>query len=255
MDRNGGCCNSPMDSVGGCCNSPPPSAMKAGQKAYHPFISFRQFETTKDCFNEEDRNDACKVFLQELDFNARCQSLKKRGRQGGFQSCTCLSILEDPIAQEVVANYMSKFYTKSRTERMLTIMDWIRYTKRGSGIKPMYYLPFFNDDSTSEYHEDERLEVIKLLSVHKVCRSALRIVLDFGRFQWAAAENCVDTCSSPTHALQNRRSNNGKLFDEYIKDDLFRYFSEHELLATPQATRAVRELAGTGLRDGEEGVI
>jgi hypothetical protein len=197
----------PFPLNGGSAARPTGSALKAWQKAYHPFILFHQFETTKDCYSEVDRNDACKVFLQELDFNARCQSLTKRGRQGGFQSCTCLNILKDPIAEEVVANYMSTFYTKSRTERMLTIMDWIGYTKRGSGIKPMYYLPFSNDDSTSEYHEDERLEVIKLLPVHKVCRSALIMVLDFGRFQWAAAENCVDTCSSPTHALQKRRSN------------------------------------------------
>jgi hypothetical protein len=55
--------------------------------------------------------------------------------------------------------------------------------------------------------------------------------------------------------MRNRRSNNGKYFNEHIKADLYRYFSEKESLATPQATRAVRELAGTGLRGGEEGVV
>jgi len=162
--------------------------------------------------------------------------------------------LKDPIAQEVVAKYMNLFYKKSRTDRMLTVMDWIRYTKRGNGIKPMYYLPFSNDDS-SEYYQEETEEVMKTLSFHKVCRSALRVILDFGRVQWGTAEKCVDTCCSPTHGLRNRRSNNGLFFDKHVKDDLYAFFSEQELMATPQATRIVREIAGTGLRDGEEGVV
>jgi hypothetical protein len=154
------------------------------------------------------------------------------------------------MAQEVVANYMDHFYMKSRTDRILTVMDWIRYTARGNGIKPMYYLPFSNDDSSEYVDDDERKELMKILSVHKVCRSAQNIIIDFGCIQWVNAEDLVDTCSSPSHGLQNRRANSGKYFDKHIKADIYQYFTDLEMLATPQATRVVCDIAGTCLRDG-----
>jgi hypothetical protein len=43
--------------------------------------------------------------------------------------------------------------------------------------------PFINDDS-SEFCELDREEVMKQLSSHKVCKSALRTILDFGIQQW-----------------------------------------------------------------------
>ena len=46
----------------------------------------------------------------------------------------------------------------------------------------------------------------------------------------------------------------GKLLDSYVKDNLETFFLELHQLGTPQATRVVRDLTGTGLRDGEEGV-
>jgi hypothetical protein len=55
--------------------------------------------------------------------------------------------------------------------------------------------------------------------------------------------------------LKNRSSNYGKFFDDNVKQQLARFFKNHELLARPQATKVVRELTGSGLREGEEGVI
>jgi hypothetical protein len=65
----------------------------------------------------------------------------------------------------------------------------------------------------------------------------------------------VDTCFSPSHGLQIRRANSGKYFDKHIKADLYQYFTDLEMLATPQATRVVCDIADTGLRDGEERLV
>jgi hypothetical protein len=122
--------------------------------------------TQRTVLSEEDRIDLCKSFLHQIDIDAKCLPLRRR--RGVSLSCTCLDILKDSMAQEVVLNYMNYFYKKSRTDRILTVMDWIRYTARGNGIKPMHYLPFSNDDSSEYVDDDERKELMKILSVHKV---------------------------------------------------------------------------------------
>ena len=230
---------------------PPPPPLPYRVKAYHPFSIMRNWEKTTTCFSEDDKIDMCLEYLADIPFDTNCKVLKKRRGQT-HQSCNCLQILKDEIAQEAVAKFMNYFYKKTKIDRQLLVMDWIRYVGPDNNSKAMYYLPFFND-SDSIYSDDDREETIQNLSSHLVCRSALKVILDFGYTQWLTCQKHVQACTTPTHGLCERRSNNGGLFDRCVKDDLFLFFEEQKMLATPQATRVVRELVGTGLRGGGDG--
>ena len=119
----------------------------------------------------------------------------------------------------------------------------------------MYFLQFYNDVDGDEFDDDDIQEVVNRIANVKICRSAYKVILDIGRYQWDTLRNCANKNVVPSHGLKSRRSNNGKMFDTYIKQDLITYLKELEELGTPPATRVVREIAGTGLRDEERGVV
>ena len=104
------------------------------------------------------------------------------------------------------------------------------------------------------YDDHEAEEIITNLLTHTVCKSAIRILLDYGRTKWSTAERCIRKFVSPKHNNKNKRSGNGKYFDTYVKKNLETFFLDLQQLGTPQATRVVRKLTGSGLRAGEEGV-
>ena len=218
------------------CATPPTTPLPYRVKAYHPFSIMRSWEKTTTCFSEDDKIDMCLEYLADIPFASNCKVLKKRRGQT-HQSCNCLQILEDEIAQEAIAKYMIYFYKKTKIERQLIVMDWIKYVGPDNNSKAMYYLPFFND-SDSIYLDEDREATVQNLSSHlEVCRSALRVILDFGYTQWITCQKHVIACTTPTHGLCQRRSNHAQRFDTYVKEDLFAFFEDQVMLATPQATR------------------
>ena len=238
--------------------SPSPSPSKRAHKDFHPFQDFRnnQKEKKKNRFTDKHRLLQCKEYLQQLDPNAKCLHLQKKSNKATL-ACNCLKVLEDEVAHHAIATRMVLFYKQSRDEQMLTVMDWLWYTQaqggNNSGKKAMFLLPFIKDIN-DEFYEHEHEEIFATLSTHRVCKSAIRTLLDFGRSKWRTAERCVKKCVLPKHGNSNKRSNNGKYFDTYVRENLETFFLDLEQLGTPQATRVVRDLTGSGLRDGEEGV-
>ena len=197
----------------------------------------------------------CEEYLNDLDHNAKCIPLKKKSGTATL-ACNCLKVLEDEVTRHAVATNMVLFFKKNTEEKMLTVMDWVRYTQGGNsmGKKAMFFLPFIKDMNDEFYDEHEHEEIFPTLSTHKICKSAIRTLLDFGRYQWRTAERCVKKCVLPKHGNRTKRSNNGKYFDTYVKENLETFFLDLQQLGCPQATRVVRDLTGSGLRDGEEGV-
>ena len=154
----------------------------------------------------------CEEYLDGLDHNAKCIPLTKQ-RNTATLACNCLNVLEDEVARHAVSSYMVTFFKKNSEAQMLTVMEWVRYTQggNGKGKKAMYFLPFFKDMNDEFYDEHTHEEILATLSKHKVCRSAIRILLDFGRIKWRTAERCVKKCVLPKHGNSNKRSNNGKI--------------------------------------------
>jgi len=90
---------------------------------------------------------------------------------------------------------------------------------------------------------------------HRVCKSAIASILDFGRQQWATCQEAVDKNKLPAHRKKDAKGDRTKWFDDEVKEDLRAFFEEMKLFAQPTSTRFVREDTGAGLRDGEEGIL
>jgi spore maturation protein CgeB len=93
---------------------------------------------------------------------------------------------ENDEAQEAVARYMLFFFNKSKPDRQQIIMEWLRYTKQKTRKDRAFLLLFISDDNNS--HEDvidsigdeENGGGLEELKNHKVCKSAIASILDFG---------------------------------------------------------------------------
>ena len=93
----------------------------------------------------------CEEYLNELDHNAKCIPLQKKCNT---LACNCLKVLEDEVAHHAVATNMVLFFKKNSEAKMLTVMDWVRYTQGENSKgkkKAMYFLPFIRDMNDEFY--------------------------------------------------------------------------------------------------------
>ena len=235
----------------------PAANLKKGQKAWHPFRLFRDKDT--QLFAEE-KIDACQEYLCHEAIADCCRNRVTVRNQ--FLTCKCLHILrENDEAQESVARYMLFFLNKSKPDRQQIIMEWLRYTQQNSrdqvleddGNSRVFLLPFIADDENDD--DDDFGGTLEELRTHKVCKSAIACIMDFGITKWATCQDAVDNNRIPVHGNKNRVLGKGKRFQNEVKDDLLEFFEEMKQFAQPQSTRFVREESGTGLRDGYEDVL
>jgi len=214
------------------------------KRKVHPFADFRQI---KDLHHHEKIQMCMEHIEQSTEF---CTRLKPKGKSR-FHGCSCLMILKDETdaegdilnsnedKREAVAAYMVHFGDKSKYERQQVMMEWIRYTEENKHIHRRFILPFINISKDEEIINGDDIDddengnrpTIAALQSHKVCRAALGYLLDFRYVGYSTCQKAVDNNIIPSHGNRFRRSNNGKAFDEYVRDDLHVYFAEMKMLA------------------------
>ena len=96
---------------------------------------------------------------------------------------------------------------------------------------------------------DPRALDVAKLHCNKVCRSAIRYILDVSSHAWRKCSQSAATNIVPSHGNENLRSGKGKAFNELVRDDLHAYFVGIQLLSEPQSTRVIRHITGYALRD------
>mmetsp|Transcript_52238 Transcript_52238/g.53215 ORF Transcript_52238/g.53215 Transcript_52238/m.53215 type:complete len:113 (+) Transcript_52238:732-1070(+) len=101
---------------------------------------------------------------------------------------------------------MVLFFRENNEEKMLTVMDWLQYTQGGNsmGKKAMSFLPFIKDMNDEFYDKHEHEEIFATFSTHKIYKSAIRTLLDFGRYQWRTAERCVKNMFSQSTVIATK---------------------------------------------------
>ena len=68
----------------------------------------------------------------------------------------------------------------------------------------MYFLQFYNDVDGDEFDDDDIQEVVNRIANVKICRSAYKVILDIGRYQWDTLRNCANKNVVPSHGLKSR---------------------------------------------------
>lgn len=182
--------------------------------------------------------------------------------------CSCLHILQDNhICIEAVARYMIFFFKLPKESKQQVIIEWIKYTKHmeqeeensdnNSPLvsRKLFLLPFVKEDADDQDNEFElnqdEMNALEELTTHRVCKSAIAAILDFGIRQWKTCTAAAINNTLPRHGNKNKQGGRSKRFNEDVKGDLFEFFEGLKELAQPTSTRFVRENVGTGLRDDE----
>ena len=101
------------------------------------------------------------------------------------------------------------------------------------------------------YDQSKVLDVAKLHR-NKVCRSAIRYILDVGNHAWRKCKQSAATNILPYYGNENLRSGKGRAFNELVRDDFHEYFAGLQLLSETQPTRVIRYTTGYSLRDDLE---
>ena len=113
------------------------------------------------------------------------------------------------------------FLNKSKPDHQQIIIEWLRYTQKNSrdqvleddGNSRVFLLPFIADDENND--DDDFGGTLEELHTHKVCKSAITCILDFGIMQWATCQDAVDKNRIPVHGNKNRVLGKGKRFQNF----------------------------------------
>ena len=174
-------------------NMPAEETNIRGQKKYHPF---RLFNDRKIVTNYEDRLDHCVEYLCNEASAAFCVTRLTKSKNKVTDCCCLHSLQENEDALEAVARYMLFFHSKSKTDRQLIVMEWLKYTKlvqpsstvqnddndTGEVVdasKTKYFLlPFLKDEDNDDVEEEA--DTLSAFKKYWICASALSCILNFG---------------------------------------------------------------------------
>ena len=233
---------------------------KRGSKGWHPFSTITD---RKIKLEEGEGFNLC------FDFVARVCNEPCSDRRSGHtysRNCVCLSILQDWVPrQAAVAKYMANFIEKPQQERHSIISEWQRYTTTTNNNPRCFFIPFVaEDDDEDEGDEDEEQAnndgddnkpPLHALKEWMVCKDAIALLLDYGKFKWRTCQKAVKNNRLPGHGNKGKVNGKAKHFANDVKDDLHEFFHQLKQFGSPKATRLVREETGMGLRDAEVDVV
>jgi hypothetical protein len=121
-------------------------------------------------------------FLEEKASLKNCEDKENGGR---FQQCSCLSIIRDASNRSAVARFCVNFLQRKRNDQNQTVMDWYRYAEanRVNKNKQWYLMPYDVSDC-------ENADVVaEALGSHKICRSAMMTLVQFGKRRMQSIKN------------------------------------------------------------------
>ena len=122
-------------------------------------------------------------FLEEKAKIKNCEDKENGGR---FQQCSCLSIIRDGSNRWAVACFCVHFLQRKRNDQNQTVMDWYRYAQANRVKNKQWYLmPYDVSDC-------ENADVVAdALGSHKICRSAMMTLVQFGKRRMKSIKNAV----------------------------------------------------------------
>jgi len=220
----------------------------------HPFTLCSKYK-----WDDDDLFDACVEFLEEQGLlQERCHS-KLRSKE---LLCSCMSFFcrdnefEPQFLTLAAARYMVYFARMNRGLQQAIVVDWIRYSKHTSpSTHPncVFLMPIMNGSDLLELHDQEA----NITQPPRVCCTFIMNILNIGKMYWFTCRDAaVMGVPIPEHGLVGKPSNRSKQFNATIADDLFLYFEGVCMLATPSATRFIRDITGeTSTRDDDIDIL
>ena len=228
---------------------------KPGLKGQHPFMDINnpkvKLEEGEDLF-------LCLQFLESICTQPCCDRISGHKRN---QRCSCLCILIGSDARQMaVAKYMVAFANKPQQERHSIIMEWLRYTPsmiKKNDDRCCFFIPFLasDDDDDEQYDDEMEEEPLLVLKDWMVCKNAISILLDYGRYKWRTCQTAVLKNRLPEHGNKGKLNGPNVSFATEVKVDLHEFFHQIKQFGSPKTTRFVREETGSGLRDEEENLL
>jgi hypothetical protein len=98
-------------------------------------------------------------------------------------------------------------------------------------------------------------EPLLVLKDWMVCKNAISILLDYGRYKWRTCQTAVLKNRLPEHGNKGKLNGPNIGFATEVKVDLHEFFHQIKQFGSPKTTRFVREETGSGLRDDEENLL
>jgi len=210
------------------------------------------FKTKEQGFNF--MHSKCIDFLEEQAFlQPKCYA----ALTACHANCKCLNVFHRqddgmPPLTNAAANYMVYFAELMAIQQHATIVDWLKYTKYCTPNEQMAHCVFImltraNSLDDDDIDDVEDIDVIdaSILAPPRICSGAMLTILGIGKRMWRRCKALSETNKKAApHALVGKTSNRATHFNKEVADELHLFLWEISQLATPTATRFVRERTG-----------
>lgn len=152
-------------------------------------------------------------FLEE---KARLNKCEDKENSGRFQACSCLSILRDASNRWAVARFCVNFLQRKRIDQNQTIIDWCRYAQANRVKNKQWYLMPY------DVSESDNADVVAdALGSHKICRSAMMTLVQFGKHRMKSIKNNATSNTrrwQPPKMVKHRNHNSVIRLDKIFSD-------------------------------------
>ena len=136
------------------------------------------------------------------------------------------------------AKYMANFIEKPQQERHSIISEWQHYTTTTTtnSNPSCFFIPFVADNDEDEEDDkeeqtddddgDDNKPPLHALKQWMVCKDAITVLLDYGKFKWRTCQKAVKNNRPPEHGNEGKVTGKAKHFANEVKDDLHEFFHQ-----------------------------